>query len=323
MTAPDAISTYLEMAQSYADNIPLAPNLNSEEEAISFAEQCLKHASPKWLMGWRDITNSTNERTVISGALPVVAVGNKIPLMFVDIPRDQSAQMLPTCLCSLVQDFAARQKIGGTTLNFFLYRQLPVLNPANFCQVFPVSSLFSVATWMLFRTLELSYTAWNMQPWAQAIGYDGPPFRWDPKRRFLLRCELDAAFFHLYLPAAPDGDWCPARKQDGCPHDEKPEELGELKKHFPTPRDAVDYIMDTFPIVKRKDEKAHGSYRTKDTILEMYDQMAHAIATGQPYQTWLDPAPGPPTDAEGNFIPMAQWDANNWPEHIHSAMEVD
>jgi hypothetical protein len=24
-----------------------------------------------------------------------------------------------------------------------------------------------------------------------------PPFRWDLKRRFLLRCELDAAFFQL------------------------------------------------------------------------------------------------------------------------------
>jgi len=50
-------------------------------------------------------------------------------------------------------------------------------------------------------------------------------------------------------------------------------------------------VMETFPIVKRKDEKAHGEYRTKRVILEMYDQMAEATTTGIPYQTWLDPPP--------------------------------
>jgi hypothetical protein len=134
----------------------------------------------------------------------------------------------------------------------------------------------------------------------------------------VLRSELDAAFFHLYLPADADGQWRLARKADGCPHDETPEELAELKRHFPTPRDAVAYIMDTFPIVRRKDEeKYNGDYRTKRVILEIYDAMQESIRTGQPYQTMLDPPPGPPTDENGNFIPMAQWDPNRWPKHIH------
>ena len=38
-------------------------------------------------------------------------------------------------------------------------------------------------------------------------------------------------------------------------------------------REDVDYIMETFPIVKRKDLAAHGSYRTKDLILTAYDQL--------------------------------------------------
>jgi hypothetical protein len=33
-----------------------------------------------------------------------------------------------------------------------------------------------------------------------------PPFRWDEDRRFLLRAELDAAFFHLYLRADVNED---------------------------------------------------------------------------------------------------------------------
>ena len=37
------------------------------------------------------------------------------------------------------------------------------------------------------------------------------------------------------------------------------------------------------------------------------------------YQTRLDPPPGSPVDEEGNFIPMADWDKDNWPVHIHRA----
>ena len=48
------------------------------------------------------------------------------------------------------------------------------------------------------------------------------------------------------------------------------------------------------PIVKRKDEAAHGEYRTRRVILEIYDAMQQAIETGQPYQTLLDPPPADP-----------------------------
>jgi hypothetical protein len=42
----------------------------------------------------------------------------------------------------------------------------------------------------------------------------------------------------------------------------------------------VDYIMETFPLVKRKDVKQYGEYRTKWVILEIYDEMKRAIETG-------------------------------------------
>lgn len=68
---------------------------------------------------------------------------------------------------------------------------------------------------------------------------------------------LDAAFFHLYG-------------------------LG---------RDDVDYVMDTFWVVRDRDVKTHREYRTKRLILEIYDDLAEAIATGRQYQTRLDPPP--------------------------------
>ena len=91
--------------------------------------------------------------------------------------------------------------------------------------------------------------------------------------------------------------------------------------------------METFPIVKRKDIARTevkdsggkvirpGTFITKDTILAIYDELAAAIASGQPYQTRLDPPPGPPADAAGNFLPMAKWDPAHWPRYIHPPRE--
>ena len=84
-----------------------------------------------------------------------------------------------------------------------------------------------------------------------------------------------------------NGDW---RRAEG----ETAEDLARLKASLPTPHNAVAYIMDTFPIVKRKDEEKHGEYRTKRVILEIYDAMAEAIRSGVPYQTRLDPPPADP-----------------------------
>ncbi|MCB1810599.1 MAG: N-6 DNA methylase [Candidatus Competibacteraceae bacterium] len=267
-----------------------------------------------WLLGWRDICRSTDERTVIGGIFPLSAVGNNLPVW---IASNEPVNLLASILSSLPCDFAARFKIGGTHLNFFVAEQIPVLTPQTLDALVAWSTAESrLCEWLLSRVVELSFTAWDLEFYAQDCGWDGPPFRWDEERRFLMRCELDAAFFHLYLPADENGDWRPARKADGCPYDETPEQLEELKRHFPTPRDAVDYIMDTFPIVRRKDEEAYGEYRTKREILEIYDAMQEAIRTGQPYQTRLDPPPGPPLDANGNFVSYAEI-ADNPPPHIH------
>ena len=128
--------------------------------------------------------------------------------------------------------------------------------------------------WLKSRLLELVYTCHDLTALARESGYNGPPFPWDERRRFELRCELDAAFFHLYLPTEPDGGW---RLADG----ETATQLSALKHHFATPRDAVAYILDQFPIVRRKDEAAFSWYRTKDCILEIYDAMLAAQRSNQ------------------------------------------
>jgi len=240
-------------------------------------------------------------------------MSDRAPLL--RIQGAERAALLIAELNSVALDFTARTAVGGTDLSYFIIKQLPILLPDRFRQEDATDR--KASGFVIPRVVELTYTAWDLEPFARDCGYNGPPFIWDEERRFLIRCELDAAFFHLYL-GTPE-EW----QEQGSP---------ELLQYFSTPRDAVDYIMETFPIVKRKDEQAHGRYRTKDTILEIYDEMAEvirqnaaAVAAGrQPsarYQSRLDPLPGPPMDAEGNFIPMAQWDRANWPPHIHLPRE--
>jgi len=84
------------------------------------------------------------------------------------------------------------------------------------------------------------------------------------------------------------------RRELRLAEEETAEDLARLKASFPAPRDAVAYIVDTFPIVRRNDEKQHGDYRTKLMTLDIYDRMQEAIATGEPYQTILSPPPADP-----------------------------
>lgn len=213
-----------------------------------------------WLLGFRDITNAGNERTMIANPLPLAAIGNKLPLLN---PAHRHAPMLHAVLSSFANDYATRQKLGGTAMNFFIVKQLAVLPPSTFDAPPDWASSETVGEWFRPRILELTYTAWDLDGYGRGIGYDGPPFCWDPKRRRVLRAELDGAFFHLYG----------------------------------IERDDVDYIMETFPIVKRKDVAAYGEYRTKRLILEVYDAMAKAIESGEPYETILDPPPADPSCA--------------------------
>lgn len=238
----------------------------------------VNHYDAGWILAFRRITNSTNERTSIFCILPKCITGSQSPA----VKTNQKAALVASLLSNLnstVFDFAARRKVGGTDLNHFIIHQLPVMTPLRLSQKAPFGGKDqTVSEWIVPRVLELSYTACDLQPFAHDCGWNAPPFRWDDERRFLLRCELDAAFFHMYLPAGDDGDW---KLLEG----QSPDDLRLLKASFPTPRDAAAYIMDTFPITRHKEEENYGEYRSKRVVLDIYDRMQGAISTGAPYQT--------------------------------------
>lgn len=209
-----------------------------------------------WLMGFRKICRSTDRRTVLSFLFPAVGLGDSANLMLPTAEGHAAALYANTT--SFVLDYVLRQKLAGTNLNFFQFQQLALLPPSAYEETAP-DGAGSVGDWLDQRVLELTYTATDMAPLASALGDQGAPFQWNEGRRALLRAEVDAVFFHLYGVSRAD----------------------------------VEYVMDTFPVVKREDEAAHGgAYRTKDLVLNIYDRMEEARATGGEYRTVLDPPPG-------------------------------
>jgi len=184
-----------------------------------------------WLVAFRRISNGTNERTALFSLLPQVGAGDSVFFMLPHVNEARAVACLVSNLNAVPLDYVVRQKMGGVNLNFYIVRQLPVLPPTAYKTV--------AVDYIAQRVLELVYTARDMAPFARDLGYDGPPFRWDPERRFRMRCELDALFFRLYG----------------------------------IERDDAAYIMDTFPIVAKKDITQYGEYRTKRVILEIYDEL--------------------------------------------------
>lgn len=215
-----------------------------------------RHGTQRWLIGWRKIVRNTDERTFIAFAFPRVPLANSAITAFVTAePRDG----LIANLSSFCFDYVVRQKLAGTNMNHFVTKQLPVLRPEAYAQVAPWAAM-ALSEWVRPRVLELTYTAKDLEGFARDLGWHGAPFTWRAERRVLLRAELDAAYFHLYGLERTD----------------------------------VDYVMDSFWVVRDRDERRLGEYRTKRLILERYDAMAEAVATGRPYETALDPPPADP-----------------------------
>ncbi|MCL4528589.1 MAG: hypothetical protein M1282_04160 [Chloroflexi bacterium] len=193
-----------------------------------------------WLLVWRDVTNSTNERTCVATAIPRVAATRKCPAL--GNSAECSSTMLLANLNSLVLDYVARQKIGGMSLAFFILKQLPVLPPSAYT---PADIDFIAP-----RVLELVYTAWDLKPFAEDMGYHGEPFRWDDERRAHLRAELDAYYARLY----------------GLTRDEL--------RYILDPKDVYgeDFPGETFRVLKEKEIKQYGEYRTRRLVLEKWDE---------------------------------------------------
>ena len=255
---------------------------------VAVAEKRVRAEGKSYWITFRSIARTGDERTIISCALAQVGLSGKLPaLLTKQLPRKDAA--LLGLFNSLVIDYVARLKLGGTDLAFHYVKQFPVLPPDFYTE--PRLAFITP------RVLELTYTSHSLAAFARDLGYDGPPFAWDEDRRAALRADLDAFYARAYGLTI--------------------EEL----RYILDPADVMgeDYPSETFRVLKEKEIRQHGEYRTRRLVLEAWDRMeadgtfaelglADGVATPaqQPIQLppldtlpdaiWARPAPNPQLD---------------------------
>jgi len=243
----------------------------------------------KYLLGWRDITNSTNERTTISSFSSLNGSGDTLLLINPQANTSKSLIPLLSNLNSIVQDWACRQKIPGVHLKYVTFKQLPILTEQSYSLV--------AKRFLIMKSIELIYSSWDTKAiadelwneaneslrqaiknqwdenqtetegnewvlpdwkdayseieWGHETGCPLPPFKWDEDRRAKLKAELDAYFALLY----------------GLERDEL--------RYILDPQDVYgeDFPGETFRVLKVKDVRKYGEYRTRRLVLEAYDRL--------------------------------------------------
>jgi hypothetical protein len=120
--------------------------------------------------------------------------------------------------------------------------QLAIVPPEAFARRFGSKTAEAI---IREDVLRLTYTSHDMAAFARDQGYEGQPFAWDQEDRLRRRARLDALFFHLYG----------------------------------LDRDEAEYVLGTFPIVRREEEaRFNGRFRSRDLILGYLA----ALAAGNP-----------------------------------------
>ena len=202
-------------------------------------------SAQQWVIAFRDITNATNERTMIATIAPWAGFGNQTPLLLPDPTLDAGdAALLAANLCSLALDFVAKRKVHGTHMNWHILEQLPVIAPADYDRTFGETTANELVR---DHVLRLSYTAHDLAPFARDLGYEGEPYIWNPAERRQFRSRLDALYFHLY----------------GLDEDD------------------TAYILDQFTVLEKNERKEHDRYLTKELVIGHYRALAAGDTTAE------------------------------------------
>lgn len=210
----------------------------------------------KWLIGFRKLTNATTERTFICTPIPnAKGLGDSVTLLYAERGTVPVASLC-AMLTSLVYDYTVRQKVGGTNMNIFFVKQLPVLTP---------DQIPSAMQWQIVkRVAELCYFNHDMDGWASELWEEmneeqraelpqlgaQQPWVYNPERRAILQAELDAIFAHLYGLNTEDLVYI-LDPEDIC---------------------GKGCINETFRVLKDNELRQYGEYRTKRLVLEAWNK---------------------------------------------------
>lgn len=236
-----------------------------------------------WLLGFRDITSAVVERTMVATVLPFSGTDFTIRCAFVQHPTPGiTSAVLLSVFNSIVLDYVARQFIGGTHMSDYITEQLP----------FPETKMLDISNLVVVipRVIELTYSSWNIKPFIDDVWVDAnsdikglilqqweenrtvtggheyhqrdnlsdgdnvapiPPFGWNEERRGQIRAELDAHCAKLYG-------------------------LTEKELRYildPTDIYGPDFPGESFRVLKEKEIKQDGEFRTKRLVMDAWGRI--------------------------------------------------
>lgn len=226
---------------------------------------CDKEGNVRWkwehsyYIAFRDVARAADARTCIASLMPSgIAAGDKAPLVFTSRSLIPSA-CFAAMLSSLVFDYVARQKVGGSSMALFIMKQQPVLTPDQI----PSSMQWQIVK----RVAELCYFNHDMDGWALELWEEmseeqrselpqlgnQQPWIYNPERRAILQAELDAIFAHLYGLNTED------------------------LRYILDPEDVCGKgcINETFRVLKDNELRQYGEYRTKHLVLEAWNKFGY------------------------------------------------
>ncbi len=268
------------------------------------------------MLGFRRISNNTNERGCLASIIPWGAASYGWILLFG--PSADDLAVLAGMLNSFAFDYILRNALSQPSIPQGTAEQVTCVPPAALCP--------AVRATLITRALELTYTAWDIKAFADDVwqaadaevreaiqtawesnkavtgghewnhpdwveinelGIPVPPFRWDEDRRAVLRAELDAYYARLYGLT---------RKQLRYildPHGLSHKELEDILDPWEDPtcsgphllpaEPAEDFPGETFRVLKDKEEKQFdGDYRTRRLVLEAWARLEAELGPVQP-----------------------------------------
>lgn len=202
-------------------------------------------------IAFRDVTNATNERTCVASIMPSsVGTGDNAPLVFTSRGTIPSCELV-SMMSSIVFDFITRQKAGGSHLNLFMLKQLPFLTPEQI-----TSSGYERD--IVERVARLCWFNHDLDGWMEELRKECPeeyslpeePVIWDEGQRAVWQAELDAIFAHLYGLSTED------------------------LRYILDPEDVCGKgcINETFRVLKERELRELGEYRTKRLVMEAWNR---------------------------------------------------
>ena len=225
-------------------------------------------------VGFCDVTSPNTDRSLVAALIPPgVVCGHKVPTLTYSTGYEWAYMLWLGVANSFVADYLVRMRIA-LSMSLTVMDTLPIPR---------VASDSALARMVVPRALRLTCVSpemtafWNQlaaSGWCEAVPPNDPPPGYLPEEmRCFARAEIDAAV---------------------------------ALRGFGLDRDDLSWILDTFSLLRRREQDVHGEYRTKRLTLEVYDAMQHAIESEQPYETLLDPPPSDPRVAHSTEQPGSQ-----------------